>query len=112
MSTFPGDRDLAREYVDSFYRTAAERENFESFWMGYSDGLDHKTEHIIKLHAPKRIRDRYLEGYRNGFYDRKRRETHSHEQLSLSVFRASSRATLEQIGMPWWANYTRTGGRD
>ena len=92
---------------EAFYRNQAEREIDEAFWGGYADGLDHRSEHIDKLQAPKWIRQSYLEGYKNGFYDRKRRETHSHEELSLGVFMASSRAVIEEMEMPWWANYTR-----
>jgi hypothetical protein len=53
----------------------------------------------VKLH--------YIAGYECGFYDRKRRETNSREDLMLSRYRASSRATIAHAGMPWWSNYTR-----
>lgn len=97
--------------VGGFYRTEEERASHEAFWEGYADGVDHATEHMVKLHAPRCIRRHYLAGYQNGFYDRKKRETRSHEDLALSVFRASPRADIERAGLPWWANYTREGKR-
>lgn len=100
---------FASEATDGFYRSTQERTEIESFWMGYSDGLDHATEHIAKLHAPKRIRQRYLEGYQNGFYDRKRHEMHTALDIALAVYMGTSRRALDLLAGVRWSNYTRTG---
>ena len=86
-------------------RTYLPSDQADAFWLGHTDGVD-KDPHAADLAIPE-VRDSYIEGYHYGFLDRKRREIGSKEDLGSSVFMANSRATVERIGLPWWANYTR-----
>ena len=99
-----------RKIADPFYRDLQERREHEAFWKGYADGLDHTGADPFYLNAGSRSRRIYLDGYQGGFYDRKRRETHSPEDLATAVYRGSSRSAIERTRLPWWRNYTR-GGR-
>lgn len=97
--------------ADPFYRNHTEREEHEAFWTGYAHALDDTGADVFYLRTPfeGNVHRNYLDGDQNGFYDRKRRETHSRQTLTLGIFRGASRRNIKRLGMPWWANYTRGG---
>lgn len=91
--------------ADAFARSTEEQATNEAYWLGFTDGLDEEGASPVELGGP--LRGSYLEGYYDGFYERKQAEVGS-RGLLLAV----SMGYPRRLGFPWWRNYTRGGGTE
>lgn len=90
---------------ERFGRNEEEAEEHRAYWRGFGDGMDKRQDGTDDLQARKVVKEQYIEGYADGFYERKQREKGPYARgliLAQGMYVPRRYRTLLS-----WSNYTR-----